>query len=82
MPTGGASGLPARLDPHDRNHTEDMTRHLRLVVGVAIAAALMISERTARSHVSSVLTKLGLASRTQAALWAIREGIAPDPAAS
>jgi DNA-binding NarL/FixJ family response regulator len=44
-----------------------------------IADALVISERTARSHVSNVLGKLGLASRTQAALWAIREGIAPAP---
>jgi DNA-binding NarL/FixJ family response regulator len=44
-----------------------------------IAEALVISERTARSHVSNVLVKLGLASRTQAALWAIREGLAPAP---
>lgn len=44
-----------------------------------IAAALGISERTARSHVSNILAKLGLTSRTQAALWAAREGIAaPD----
>jgi len=42
-----------------------------------IAKALVISERTARTHVSNVLTKLGLASRTQAALWAIREGLVP-----
>lgn len=40
-----------------------------------IADRLVISERTARSHVSSILTKLGVASRTQAALWAIREGL-------
>ena len=46
-----------------------------------IADALVISERTARSHVSSILIKLGLASRTQAALLAIREGIAPAPPA-
>lgn len=44
-----------------------------------IADRLYISERTARSHVSSILTKLGLASRTQAALWAIRQGITPPP---
>lgn len=42
----------------------------------AIAAELFISERTARSHVSHILTKLGVASRTQAALWAVREGYA------
>jgi DNA-binding NarL/FixJ family response regulator len=40
-----------------------------------IAAALSLSERTARTHVSSILAKLGLNSRTQAALWAVREGL-------
>jgi DNA-binding NarL/FixJ family response regulator len=44
-----------------------------------LAETLMISERTARTHVSNVLTKLGLASRTQAALWAIREGLVSGP---
>jgi DNA-binding NarL/FixJ family response regulator len=47
-----------------------------------IADSLVISERTARTHVSNILSKLGLASRTQAALLAIREGIAPAPPAS
>jgi DNA-binding NarL/FixJ family response regulator len=41
-----------------------------------IAAALTTSERTARSHVSNVLRKLGLASRTQAALYAVEHGLA------
>jgi DNA-binding NarL/FixJ family response regulator len=40
-----------------------------------IAAKLAISERTARTHVSNILGKLGLHSRTQAALWAVREGL-------
>jgi two-component system, NarL family, response regulator LiaR len=47
-----------------------------------IAADLDISERTARTHVSRILHKLALSSRTQAALWAVREGLvsagAPD----
>jgi DNA-binding NarL/FixJ family response regulator len=41
-----------------------------------IAAELVISERTARTHVSNILRKLDLASRTQAALWAVRAGLA------
>jgi NarL family two-component system response regulator LiaR len=41
-----------------------------------IAAELMISEATVRTHVSNILGKLHLASRTQAALYALREGIA------
>jgi DNA-binding NarL/FixJ family response regulator len=40
-----------------------------------IADELAISERTARTHVSRILRKLRLSSRTQAALWAVREGL-------
>lgn len=40
-----------------------------------IATELVISERTARTHVSNVLGKLNLTSRTQAALVAVREGL-------
>jgi DNA-binding NarL/FixJ family response regulator len=40
-----------------------------------IADELAISERTARTHVSNVLRKLQLTSRTQAALVAVREGL-------
>lgn len=42
-----------------------------------IADELVISERTARTHVSNVLRKLALTSRTQAALIAVREGLVP-----
>jgi DNA-binding NarL/FixJ family response regulator len=44
-----------------------------------IAHRLVISERTARTHVSNVLSKLQLSSRTQAALLAIREGLITPP---
>lgn len=40
-----------------------------------IGKRLGVAERTARTHVSNILTKLGLASRTQAAMWAVREGL-------
>lgn len=43
-----------------------------------IGRSLGVAERTARTHVSNILTKLGLASRTQAAMWAVREGLV-DP---
>lgn len=43
-----------------------------------IGRRLGVAERTARTHVSNILTKLGLASRTQAAMWAVREGLV-DP---
>jgi DNA-binding NarL/FixJ family response regulator len=40
-----------------------------------IAAALAITERTARTHVSNILGKLELSSRTQAALYAVERGL-------
>ncbi len=55
------------------------TDTLRLVAkGMAnkeIAAQLGVSEVTIKTHVSSVLSKLGLQSRTQAALFALKEGL-------
>ncbi|HYC07025.1 MAG TPA: response regulator transcription factor [Candidatus Binatia bacterium] len=44
-----------------------------------IGATLFITERTARTYVSNILGKLGLASRTQAALWAVEHKLA-EPA--
>ncbi len=41
-----------------------------------IAASLHVSERTVGTHISNLLGKLHLANRTQAALYALREGIA------
>jgi NarL family two-component system response regulator LiaR len=41
-----------------------------------IATRLVISERTVRTHVSNILGKLHLANRTQAARYALREGLA------
>jgi two-component system nitrate/nitrite response regulator NarL len=40
-----------------------------------IAAALNISPRTAKNHVSNILSKLGLPSRVQAAVYAVRQGV-------
>jgi NarL family two-component system response regulator LiaR len=41
-----------------------------------IAGTLVIAEETVHTHVSNILNKLHLASRTQAALYALKEGIA------
>ncbi|HKX18428.1 MAG TPA: LuxR C-terminal-related transcriptional regulator [bacterium] len=42
-----------------------------------IAAALVISERTAEGHVQSILNKLGLNTRAQVAVWAVEHGFRP-----
>ena len=40
-----------------------------------IARTLVLSEKTVKTHVSNILMKLDLADRTQAALWAVRNGV-------
>lgn len=73
-----ASGLRA-----PKSAAVDLTaREREVIVLVAegrtnreIGRRLGVAERTARTHVSNILTKLGLASRTQAAMWAVREGL-------
>ncbi|MBI2323177.1 MAG: response regulator transcription factor [Chloroflexi bacterium] len=61
--------------------TERETEVLRLLAegraNKEIARALKIGEKTVKSHVSSILGKLGVASRTQAALYAVRVGLVP-----
>ena len=71
-----------RDGPEDDSAAELTSRELDVLRLVAtgkankqIAAELTISERTARTHVSRILHKLRLSSRTQAALWAVREGL-------
>jgi DNA-binding NarL/FixJ family response regulator len=78
-----ARGLLSSLGAVSHDAKADLTARelevLRLVgagrANKEIAARLDISERTARTHVSNILGKLGVASRTQAALWAVREGL-------
>ena len=43
-----------------------------------IARQLVMTERTVKGHVSNILGKLNLQDRTQAALYAVRHGLAPD----
>ena len=46
-----------------------------------IARNLVIGEKTVKTHVSNILGKLGVPSRTQAALYAVRVGLVPPDAA-
>jgi two-component system, NarL family, response regulator LiaR len=59
--------------------TERETETLRLIAkGMSnkeIAESLSVSEVTVKTHVSSILSKLNLQSRTQAALFALKEGL-------
>jgi NarL family two-component system response regulator LiaR len=42
-----------------------------------IASALTLSEQTIKSHVSNILSKLHLADRTQAAIFALQQRLVP-----
>jgi DNA-binding NarL/FixJ family response regulator len=74
----GSLGTASRVDATGKLTAREL-EVVRLVgagrANKEIASRLGISERTARTHVSNILRKLGLASRTQAALWAVREGL-------
>lgn len=71
---------PPDLPPTEAPLTEREVGVLKFVAqGLSnqeIANILVISERTVRTHVTNILTKLHLANRTQAALYALREGLA------
>ncbi|HEX6289498.1 MAG TPA: response regulator transcription factor [Herpetosiphonaceae bacterium] len=71
---------PPQRPPTSDPLTEREVEVLRLVAhgesNQQIAAMLGIGEGTVRVHVSNILSKLHLASRTQAALYALREGLA------
>jgi NarL family two-component system response regulator LiaR len=71
---------PAKEPPTTEPLTEREMEVLRLIAqgrsNRQIAEELVIAELTVRTHVSNILSKLHLASRTQAALYALKEGFA------
>lgn len=62
----------ARLTGRER---EVLTEIARGRSNREIARALALSEKTVKTHVSGILTKLGVQDRTQAALFAVRSGL-------
>ncbi|WP_456276139.1 response regulator [Bacillus sp. AK128] len=67
----------------DTNLYEELTaRELEVLVEISkgksnkeIAASLYITEKTVKTHVSNILSKLQLQDRTQAALYAVKQGL-------
>jgi DNA-binding CsgD family transcriptional regulator len=76
---GRPSSRPSRLEVLTDRELEILVLVGRAYSNKEIAGELVISERTARTHVSNILRKLGLSSRTEAALLAAREGLVPPP---
>jgi two-component system, NarL family, response regulator LiaR len=62
-------------DPLTRRELDTIRLIARGLSNQEIAAELVVNERTIAKYVSSILDKLHLANRTQAALYALREGI-------
>jgi NarL family two-component system response regulator LiaR len=77
---------PAELQPAPEALTDREMTVLRLIAqGLSnqeIADRISVSEPTVRTHVSRILGKLHVASRTQAALYAVREGLTDPEEAS
>jgi DNA-binding NarL/FixJ family response regulator len=69
-PTG-----PDALTPREREVVALLAEGL---TNAQLAERLYISPRTAAVHVSNVLTKLGMTSRTEVAAWAVRTGATGD----
>jgi two-component system, NarL family, response regulator LiaR len=67
--------LPPTEEPLTRREMEVLRLVARGLSNQEIAAGLSITEGTVRLHVSNVLGKLHLANRTQAALYALQEGL-------
>lgn len=71
------SNLPPTPDPLTDREMDVLKLVAQGMSNQEIADELVISEGTVRTHVSNILSKLHLANRTQAALYALREGYSP-----
>jgi NarL family two-component system response regulator LiaR len=69
------SDRPPTPDPLTKREAEVLLLVAQGLSNQDIARELCISDATVRSHVSSILSKLHLATRIQAALYALREGL-------
>ncbi len=70
------SEQPPAEEPLTEREVEVLSLVAQGFANQEIADQLFVSERTVRTHVSNILSKLHLANRTQAALYALRKGFA------
>jgi len=84
-PEAAAAVMGAETSSKTPGLTDLTEREREVLVQIArgrsnreIARVLVVSEKTVKTHVSNVLMKLGVADRTQAALYAVRNGLESD----
>lgn len=71
-----AKNLPLTEDPLTEREVEVLKYVAKGLPNQQIADQLFVSERTVRTHITNILSKLHLANRTQAALYALKQGLA------
>jgi DNA-binding NarL/FixJ family response regulator len=76
--TAGGDGAPSERAVLTEREREVLVQIARGRSNREIARALVVSEKTVKTHVSNLLMKLGVHDRTQAALFAVRHGLAGE----
>jgi two-component system nitrate/nitrite response regulator NarL len=79
LPDQPAAAVPAPPEALTSREIEVLERVVQGDTNAEIAERLVISENTVKMHLSNILDKLHLQNRIQAAVYAVREGIVPDP---
>ena len=83
-PRAASAVLAARAAPAAAGSLSEREREVLALVAEGlpnklIARRLAISEKTVKAHLTSIFRAIGVDDRTQAALWAVRNGIGGPP---